>query len=162
MATANTEALIAAVGDPDAYDFQNCETRLDRFGPYNKHDVVAAILVSKGTFSQMAVLLGRNRSRVRDYVLARPDVKEIFDDIREGMLDQLEADTFHSAMAGDPTDRRFLLTTVGKNRGYSTRTEATGADNAPLIPVNMDKLKDAPTADLKSVVATLRKMIGAK
>jgi len=162
VANASTEELIAAVGDPEQYDFEGCQTRADRFGPYNKHDVVAAILLSKGTFSQMAILLGRNRGRVRDYVLSRPDVKEIFDDIREGLIDQLEADTFTSAIAGDPTDRRFLLTTIGKNRGYSTRTEATGADNAPLIPVNMDKLKEAPTADLKSVVATLRKMVGAK
>lgn len=158
----NVEEIIAAVGVPEEYDFWNCQTRLDRTGPYNKVDVAAAILLTNGTFSKMAPLLGRHRSRIRDYVLARPDVKEIYDNVREGMIDQLELDTFESALAGDPTDRRFLLTTLGKNRGYSTRSETTGPEGGPMQVVDPTKLKETSTTDIKSMVANLRKMLGNK
>lgn len=151
------DGLIASVGDPKAYDFENCETRQDRMSPYNKQDVVAAILCTLGNFSQMGLLLNRNRSRVRDYVLGRVDVKAVWDSVREGAIDEIEHNTIVSAMAGDPTDRRFILTTLGKNRGYTTRSEVGGKDGEP-IGVQVD-LSGASTDSIKAAIAALKAVV---
>lgn len=114
------------------YDFERCATRLDTFGPYDPDDVIAAIYTSHGNYAQMARLLGRRRNKVRDFVLSKPEIKEIFDEVRESLVDDVEASVFSCALAGDGPSQRFVLSTIGKNRGYSTRTETTGAEGGPV------------------------------
>ncbi len=115
----------------EAY-FDVCSTRLDRYGPYHKDDVLAAIVFTQGNYSEMARLLGRKRTGVRDYVLGNPDVKEVFDDTREGLLDAVETSVFKSAIDGDGPSQRFILSTLGKDRGFTTRAEHTGKSGGPL------------------------------
>ena len=126
----------------DVYDFNHCKTRDDRFGPYFKPDVIAAILAAQGNFTEMAVLLGRRRNGVRDYVLAHLDVKDIYDEMRECFLDQVEKN--HNDLASKDQDGaalRFILQTQGKDRGYSTRVEQTGKDGGPMQVLTLDVTK---------------------
>lgn len=118
--------------DPVTYDFAKCATRADRAGPYVKDDVIAAILRTYGNYAAMASLLGRTRSRVRDWVLAHPDVFQIREDVRESALDMVEDGVFTGALMGDSTNSRYLLSTLGKERGYSTRVESTGKGGSPI------------------------------
>ena len=119
--------------NPNTYDFRGCITRNEKDGPYYKRDVVAALMKSGGVYSEMSTLLGRNRTKVKAFVEANPDMKEIRDDLQEHLLDKVEAGQFNTALMGDGQAQRFLLTTLGKNRGYSTRVEATGADGAAMV-----------------------------
>ena len=128
----------------EAYDFAHCQTRADRSGPYNKFDVTAAILATRGNFTEMALLLGRRRNAVRDYVYANLEVKDVLDEIREIWLDEAESKHNSLAKAEDGPALRFILGTLGKDRGYSSRIEQTGRDGAPIqlqtITLDVSKL----------------------
>lgn len=81
----------------------------------------------------MSELLGRRRNAIRDYILANIEVKDVWDEIRESLVDKVEAVHFTGALhAGDSAGQRFILSTLGKDRGYSTRQELTGSDGAPF------------------------------
>lgn len=116
----------------EEYDFAGCLTRMDRMGPYHKPDVIAAIHKTLGDFGQMAQLLGRKRQAVRDYVLGNLDVKDVLDEVNETVLDAVETTCRSMALAGDGPSVRFLLKTLGKDRGYVTRVENTGKGGEPL------------------------------
>jgi len=114
------------------YDFENCRTREERNGPYHKPDVIAAIHHTMGDFTEMGVLLGRRRRAVRDFILANLDVKDVYDDVNESLLDMVETTCRRMALAGDGPSVRFLLKTQAKDRGYVTRVESTGKDGEPI------------------------------
>jgi len=129
------EERFAALRIPEeyvGYDFKTCLTAIDNIGPYFKEDVIAAIYHSRGHLGEMAYLLNRNRARVRDYVFANRDVKEVFDNIRETSVDYIERSHMTAALMGDAQAERFTLTTLGKGRGYTTRVEATGEDGGAI------------------------------
>lgn len=122
----------------EEYNFTKCATALDRNGPYHKQDVIAALLSTEGTLSRAAMLLGRSRARLRDYVYRNPDVLTWFDDLKEGSIDIVEHHHMKAAVNGDLGAGRFILTTLGKDRGYSTRLEQTGKNGVPLLPPTLD------------------------
>lgn len=118
----------------EGYNFPKCATALDPRGPYHKEDVIAAMIVAAGNYADMAKFLGRSRAAVKRYVESNDDVAEFYSNYREGMLDTVEANLFREAMkpTGDLGVQKWLLSTVGKNRGYSSRSEVTGADGKPI------------------------------
>lgn len=118
--------------EAELYDFANCETKRDRAMPYNHTDVHYALVATMGDYGQMAFLLGRSRRRVKDYVEAHPELLELREDIRHSIVDTIETEELKAALAGDSTSRRFVLSTLGKERGYSTRVEQTGKDGGPI------------------------------
>lgn len=122
----------------ESYDFLKCPTALDRMGPYHKQDVIAALIATECVISKAAILLNRSRHRVRDYIYGNRDVLLWFDDVREGNLDIIEHNHVKAALLGDLGAGRFILTTLGKDRGYSTRLEQTGKDGVPLLPPTLD------------------------
>jgi hypothetical protein len=130
----------------DTYDFKNCRTR-DKTGPYWWPDVVAAIRVTQGNLTKIATLLGRTRNSVKSTIWFNPVLKEIFDEVREGILDHVEENVFMSAVEGDGANQRFLLQTIGKNRGYATRVEQTGENGGPIrseVTAKIDASKLSP------------------
>jgi len=124
------------------YDFENCPTRQNRYSPFHKPDVVAAIYAAEGVFAHMSMLLGRRRESIRYYVYSHPDVLNIWKELRESALDYIEHSVIKQALNGDPQQQRFVLQTLGKDRGYSNRTEATGANGGP-IDVNSARVDPA-------------------
>lgn len=114
------------------YDFKNCATRVVSDAGFHDEDVIQAIWHTLGNYSAMSELLARRRSSVRDYVLSHPSVKLVFDEVRESFLDRVESNVFKQADEGDASQCRFILQTLGKSRGYSTRQELTGEDGKPL------------------------------
>ncbi len=119
----------------EKYDFDSCPTRLNHEGPYHRPDVIAAICETLGDFRQIGILLGRRRNAVRDFILANLDVKEVYDEVTEGTLDGIETMTRSMALGGDGPSCRFLLKTLGKDRGYVTRVEQTGRGGEPIETV---------------------------
>lgn len=116
----------------EGYDFENCPTRVDRNGPYHTADVIAALVKGSCNLGFAAALLGRNRSRLREYVHANPDMLRFLHDTKDGIIDLIEEKVLGSAMLGDGPNGRFVLSTLGKDRGYTTRVESTGKDGAPI------------------------------
>lgn len=124
------EALI--VGDPEAYDFSECPTRLNPLGPYNRTDVAYAIVVARGDYSKIGGLLGRSRAGAYRFISEDEGLAELRKQVFEAVMDQVEQRGIDLALAGDGPMIRYYLSTQGKDRGYTTRQENTGKDGAPL------------------------------
>lgn len=114
------------------YDFKHCRTRLDPIGPIFREDVYAALKNAEGSVADAAALIGRPRETLARWLKANKDMYLIQHDIQETVLDTVEVSVRKQAVAGDAGQQRFLLNTLGKDRGYSTRVEATGKDGAEL------------------------------
>ena len=142
------------------YDFERCVTKLNHNGPFVKEDVVAAIYATNGNFAQMAICLGRRRSSVRNFVLANLDVKDIYDEVHEVFLDTVEQSHASLALGGDGPSLRFILATLGKDRGYTTRIEQTGKDGSPLqhgpITLDVSKMTTEALRELKAAIKSGR------
>ena len=116
----------------EAYNFDACWTRNHLEDPIRKIDLVAALYLTRANLFKVAILLRRTRKQISAFLDRNPDVQEIRYEIFDSTLDQIESDTITSALAGDGQDRRFVLSTLGKDRGYSTRAQVTGKGDGPV------------------------------
>ena len=126
----------------DGYSFATCYTREHSGSPMRDLDIAAAILISGGNYAHIGRLLGRRRSSVVDKINSTGPLRTLFLETRDGSLDELEAGVMRSAIGGNESDRRFVLSTIGKDRGYSTRQQLADTNDQPLAPslYNLDKL----------------------
>ena len=134
------------------YDFHNCYTAKNPDGGFLEEDVVAAIAFSRGNWSRVARFLNRSRTSVFNYITRDIRLTEFRHEVAEMVMDSIEERTMEVALAGDPNMLRFMLKTVGKDRGYTTRVESTGKDGEALNPpVNVD-LSGMPTHQLEDLM----------
>lgn len=110
------------VFDPN-FEFSTCWTYRHPYGPYDEHDVAQALIHERGNISAAARKLGRRAAGVRRAIDREPKLRTLVQEMREERLDGLEDGIFTSAEAGDNTDRRFLLSTLGKHRGFTQKTD---------------------------------------
>lgn len=108
------------------YDFETCNTAIDPIGPFYPIDVFAAIKVARGNYRLASQLLRRQRDSLIRWIKANPEFSQIAVDEEEGVLDDVETIVKDQALSGDGAQTRFLLSTKGKNRGYSTKVETSG------------------------------------
>ena len=114
----------------DEYRFANCATATDL--AIHREDVVAAVLRTGGNYANMAKLLSRTRTSVVNFVRSHEDIAKFRNDVFESKVDAIEEMAEELALAGDKTMIKFMLTTKGKNRGFSTRVEHTGKDGSAV------------------------------
>lgn len=124
------------------YDFEGCWTKTHPDEAYDTEDVAAALIVGNGILARGARLVGRPRSSFANFVQRNAQLSTLRDDILEEALDYVEEQQIAAAkgkpvmekhedgeirpVLGDLAAGRFLLTTLGKHRGYSTRVEHSG------------------------------------
>lgn len=129
----------------DAYNFEACWTRNHPDDPIRKIDLVAALYFTRSNLYKCALLLRRTRKHLTAYLERNIDLQEVRFEILDGTLDQLESDVITSALAGDGQDRRFVLSTLGKDRGFSTRAQVTGPNDGPVQFEKIEwEIVDAP------------------
>ena len=124
------------------YDFENCESNMFRSLPLIEVDVYAALMHTKGNLSVAADLLSRPRRVLTDWMRGTPEMFQVLDEIRNRQLDNIEGKVLEQAEMGDGVQARFVLTTIGKDRGFTTRVESTGKDGAPLERVVTERVSD--------------------
>lgn len=107
----------------EAYDFATCWTRKNPDSHIGMLDCAVAIIRTGGVFTDIASLLGRSRTSVVSYLSKTPALEELLEDVSEQFLDQIEKLHKTAALSGDLNAQRFILTTLGKRRGYVTRQE---------------------------------------
>ena len=147
------------------YNFEKCATRA--LGRPHIEDVAAALVVAHGSMADAAVLLGMGRGRLRAYVDRVPDLVDLVSQQREAFLDKVEKSVHERALAGEWRAQRFILTTLGRDRGYGNkleventntalaellggRTRATDHDlpsNGPIIDITPEPEDGGPAAD---------------
>ena len=100
---------------------------------YKNSDFERAIVGSGGVISTIAKRMGCNWSTARKRIYESPRLLSLYNDERETILDMAESTIFNNIKNGDTQDAKWLLSRLGKNRGYAERREITGSDGNPAI-----------------------------
>lgn len=140
------------------YDFENCKTReysasaVNGKQTYFRRDVVAAALHTECNVGKMALLLGRSRAKLKEWLNkpAHSDVKQFMDDHFQSLLDCAENNIVKEAAAGNLAASKWLLETRGKDRGYTKRVEKSGGSG-----ITDDDLKNVPRKKLENLLERL-------
>ena len=125
------DSVVMAVKEGE-YDFKNCPTRTNKVGPIYQQDVIAALIFCGGILADVGRILGRRRTSIKEVIDKDADLWELFQEIKEESVDQIESVIFNAAKDGDVPAGKFILQTIGKERGYSTRVETTGKDGGAV------------------------------
>lgn len=101
---------------------------------FDKEQVLAAIKGSMGIISKIAHNLdGCAWGTANKYVNRWAETRAAYADESERALDLSESQLLKAVQAGDGPMIRFHLATKGKQRGYTERTEVTGADGGEVV-----------------------------
>lgn len=98
----------------------------------SKKAIIEAIKDSGGIMSTIARRLGVTWHTADTWVKQYDETKQALQDEREAILDLAESTLFKNIKDGNSQDAKWLLSTMGKNRGYSERQEITGVDGGPI------------------------------
>ena len=105
---------------------------MSRTARYTAQDIIDALRKTKGMAYLAAKELGCSHTTVYNYISKHPTVKAEFDYQRGELLDVAELKLREAVLAGEQWALQFALRLLGKDRGYSERTEITGAGGAQL------------------------------
>jgi len=86
--------------------------------PIDQEEVKKQITKYHGNISRVAQAIGCSRKAITDICSRNPEVKEILEEARERVIDEVEDAFTKRAMAGDTTASIFFLKTRGRDRGY--------------------------------------------
>jgi hypothetical protein len=109
---------------------------------FSAEQIIEAIQGSGGIMSTIARKLQCDWYTAQKYIADHPTVKAAYDAERASILDlcesvvfrnvQLAQETQRGGTTGDTSDAKWILSRLGKDRGYSERNELTGKDGTPL------------------------------
>lgn len=86
--------------------------------PVSLGDIYRAIEASGGNMTAAAKALGRRRSTIEARVNASPPLVALLSELRAGLVDQAEGNIVADVARGDQAASKFVLQTLGKDRGY--------------------------------------------
>lgn len=90
---------------------------------YTAQQMIDALTEAHGLLSLAARIIGCDRGTVRNYINRYPTVKRARDDAKDRVLDMAENNLYQKVAEGDITAIKYFLSTVGRERGYVTRSE---------------------------------------
>ena len=100
---------------------------------YTPDQVAGALRQARGVKRAAARILGCNPATVSNYIARHPEVRAAFEEARALLVDDAESQLVAAVHAGEWPAVRYTLSTLGKDRGYTTRpTPLAPADPAPV------------------------------
>ena len=90
---------------------------------YTQQRVIDAIQAARGIKAAAARALGCSRQTVTNYIDRYPAVKEAYQEARDTLLDDAESALVALVEKQEWPAVRFLLVTLGKDRGFVERSE---------------------------------------
>lgn len=90
--------------------------------------IIDLIATHNGNLSEVARALGTSRTTLYAFINSHPTCKRAMEDVREGVIDNVEHVLHKKALEGEAWAVCFFLKTQAKHRGYTERQEVTGAD----------------------------------
>ncbi len=90
---------------------------------YTKKQVEDALRKTYGLKSYTAKHLGCDLNTVNNYIKRYPSLQIVLDEMRELKVDIGESKLMSGVQEGNPTLIQYLLSTLGKDRGFYKRTE---------------------------------------
>ncbi len=85
---------------------------------YKAEEFIKAIPGSGGIITTIARRVGCNWDTAKKYINLMPEVNQAYENERESMLDIAEETLLNSIKGGDTADAKWVLTKLGKHRGY--------------------------------------------
>lgn len=80
--------------------------------------------------------LGITRTKLDERINKSPELQELMNDLREEVIDTAESNMFRRVESGaDPAAERFILSTIGRNRGYSTSVTGSGSNGDIVVTI---------------------------
>ena len=110
---------------------------------------IKAIPGTAGIVTAIAKRVGCTWHTARRYIDRHPTVAAAYQDECETLTDVAEVKLYAQINAGEMWAVKYYLSTKGKNRGYTTRTEHTGADGG-AIPVELRHLYGMTDDELRA------------
>jgi len=138
----------------EEYDFAGSWTNTHPDREYEERDVAAALMHFRGNYSRIAMALGRSRSSVENYICRNHILRNLRDEIREAMLDEIEDGYLNAALSGDNAARKFFLNALGKNRGYGLGVQEVDENAMRTINPTIDCKKLSDEALLEIIAAS--------
>ena len=99
---------------------------------YDEEAVAMRLRDAFGNLSAAAKALNVSRAYLEKRIEASEYLQDVLKNAREQLVDLAEASLLSMITGGHYGATRFALETLGKRRGYTSRTELTGADGVPL------------------------------
>jgi hypothetical protein len=99
---------------------------------YTRRAIREAIKGSRGIKVAICARLECTRQTLDNYLKQYPELAQAFNEERENIIDMAETQLLKAVNGGDMRAVLFVLETMGKDRGWSKRTEVTGANGTPL------------------------------
>lgn len=109
-------------------------------------EIAASLEKNRGNLSKCSRDLSVRRKNLVERIGKHPDLQAVLDEIRDERIDKAEDNIYDDLDKGDPAASRFVLATLGKDRGWVTRNESTGKGGGDLS-VTIKKFSDAPEGD---------------
>lgn len=128
---------------------------------YSRAAIKKAITNSRGIKTAICQRLECSRQTLDNYLKRYPDLAALVNAERETIVDLAETKLLKALQGEDMRAILFVLETMGKGRGWSKRTEITGADGAPfgLSPEVVELMRQMgiePTEAVKEFEALIR------
>jgi len=117
-----------------------------------KKQVKDAIKDSGGIIDEIARRLGVSWATARSYINKWEDVKAIYDDENERVLDMAETTILESIKDGNTQDAKWLLARKGKVRGYGDNVDIT-SKNESIAPKMTDEERMEQMKQLAQTIA---------
>lgn len=93
---------------------------------------IEAIKGSGGIITAIANRVGCSWNTAYKYIHGHPSVEQAYKDEREAILDLAESTIYKSIKGGDTQDAKWLLSRVGKHRGFGDNLDIT-TDGKPIF-----------------------------
>lgn len=94
-----------------------------RRGKFTAHAVLAAIRKARGNKTEAARLLETSWITIDNYCRRYPSIQAELHGLREGLIDNSEANVANAVANGDLQASQWVLRTIGKKRGWTERSE---------------------------------------
>ena len=102
---------------------------------YTIDQILEAIKGSGSIMSTVAKKLGCSWKTAETKVNQHEETRQAFEDERQTIIDMAESVVFNSVQEKDVQTAKWVLSTIGKKRGYSERHEITGEDGSNLFDI---------------------------
>lgn len=107
-------------------------TQLDIKKGFTRDEIIAALSRNGGRVYPAAKDLGVFASTIYDRIKRDPTIGEHAKEVRAELLEAVENKFLEKVDEGDTTVLIFLAKTLGKERGYTERTELSGKEGGAI------------------------------
>lgn len=110
-------------------------------------EIIEALEEAEGNVAAAARKLEVKRAYLKARIDKEPQLILMLDDMREEIKDDAQSNMFKAVKAGDRGASQFVLSTLGRDRGFSTAVTGTGPGGEIVIQVKKFDVSDSGDGD---------------